>query len=229
MSYDTAITVFSPDGQLFQVEYAMEAVKRGLCCVGVRGKDVVVLGVEKKATSKLQDVKTIKKIYQLDHNLCMTFSGLNADARILANQTRVECQSYKLNYEDDPTVDYIAKYTSQTQQKYTQKGGARPFGISTLIAGFDGPQKPKIFQTDPSGACSEWKATALGKSGKQVKDYLEKNWKEGLSEADAVLLTVKALMDVVESGNRNIEVCVVAFNGVRFLSEAEIDALTKAQ
>lgn len=91
----------------------MEAVKKGLCSVGVRGKDCVVLGVEKKTASKLQDSKTLKKIYQLDRNICMTFSGLNADARILANQTRIHCQSYKLTYEDDPPVEYIAKYTAE--------------------------------------------------------------------------------------------------------------------
>ncbi|CAK89631.1 unnamed protein product (macronuclear) [Paramecium tetraurelia] len=227
MSYDTALTVFSPDGQLFQVEYAMEAVKRGLCCVGVRGKDVIVLGVEKKATSKLQNVKTIKKVYQLDNNLCMTFSGLNADARILANQTRLQCQQYKIYYEDDPSVDYIAKFTSQQQQKFTQRGGARPYGISTLIAGFDNQNKPKLFQTDPSGACSEWKATSLGKSAKQVKDFLEKHWREGLHEKDALLLTTKALMDVVESGNKNIELCVIRKNTCWFLSETEVEELTK--
>ena len=91
----------------------MEAVKKGLCSVGVRGKDCIVLGVEKKTASKLQDSKTLKKIYQLDRNICMAFSGLNADARILANQTRIQCQSYKLTYEDDPPVEYIAKYTSE--------------------------------------------------------------------------------------------------------------------
>ncbi|CAD8147305.1 unnamed protein product [Paramecium octaurelia] len=226
MSYDTALTVFSPDGQLFQVEYAMEAVKRGLCCVGVRGKDAIILGVEKKAASKLQDVKTIKKVYQLDHNLCMTFSGLNADARILANQTRLQCQQYKIYYEDDPSVDFIAKFTSQQQQKFTQRGGARPYGISTLIAGFSN-NKPKLFQTDPSGACSEWKATSLGKSAKQVKDFLEKHWREGLHEKDALLLTTKALMDVVESGNKNIELCVIRKNECWFLNENEVEELTK--
>jgi len=225
--YDSAITVFSPNGHLFQVEYAMEAVKRGLCSVAVRGKDCIVLGVEKKTVTKLQDSRTVKKILQLDKNICIAFSGLNADARILANIARVEAQSYRLNFDDDPTVDYVSRFISTTQQKYTQKGGVRPFGISIFVAGFDTDKKPRLYQTDPSGACTEWKANAIGRSDKQVREFLEKNYKEGLSTDECLFLVVRSLMEIVESGSKNIEIAVVKYNDLVMKSEEEVDLIVK--
>ena len=223
--YDSALTVFSPNGHLFQVEYAMEAVKKGLCSVGVRGKNSVVLGVEKKTVTKLQEPRTVKKIHQLDRNISIAFSGLNADARILSNMARVECQSYRLNYDDDPPVEYIAKFISSTQQKYTQRGGVRPFGISTLIAGFDNSNRPRLFQTEPSGVFSEWKSNCAGRNTKQLKDFLEKNYKDDMSVEDTLRLACKSLMDVVESGAKNIELVVLTEKETRMLTDEEVEKL----
>ena len=167
----------SPDGHVFQVEYALEAVKRGkffaprpdiakgfnhnilgTCAVGVKGKDIVVLGCEKRSAMKLQDTRiTPSKIGLIDNHVCLAFAGLNADARILVDKARLEAQSHRLTVEDPVTVEYITKYVAGVQQRYTQSGGVRPFGISTLIVGFDkGDKTPRLYQTEPSGIYSAW-------------------------------------------------------------------------
>ena len=153
----------SPDGHVFQVEYALEAVKRGTCAVGVKGKDIVVLGCEKRSAMKLQDTRiTPSKIGLIDTHVCLAFAGLNADARILIDKARVEAQSHRLTVEDPVTIEYITKYVAGVQQRFTQSGGVRPFGISTLIIGFDkGDTVPKLYQTEPSGIYSAWYVVPL--------------------------------------------------------------------
>jgi 20S proteasome subunit alpha 4 len=129
----------------------------------VKGKDVVVLGCEKRSAMKLQDTRiTPSKIGLVDTHVCLAFAGLNADARILVDKARLEAQSHRLNLEDPVTVEYITKYVAGVQQRYTQSGGVRPFGISTLIVGFDkGSQVPRLYQTEPSGIYSAWCGPAL--------------------------------------------------------------------
>ncbi|CAG7853655.1 Proteasome subunit alpha type-7; AltName: Full=Proteasome subunit RC6-1 [Serendipita indica DSM 11827] len=207
-----ALTVFSPDGHLFQVEYAMEAVKRGTCAVGVRGKDVVVLGVEKKSVLQLQDPRTVRKVVMIDDHICLAFAGLTADGRVLIDKARVECQSHRLTVEDP---------------SYTQSGGVRPFGISTLIAGFDPHDpRPRLFCTDPSGIHNAWKANAIGRSSKTVREFLEKNHKDNLDREATIKLTVKSLLEVVQTGAKNIEITVMEKYGVQTsLALSEIEAI----
>ncbi|KAJ2775545.1 Proteasome subunit alpha type-4 [Coemansia nantahalensis] len=227
MSYDRALTVFSPDGHLFQVEYAQEAVRKGTCAVGICGTDTVVLGVEKKAALKLQDPRTLRKIHQLDQHIFIASAGLVADARVLVDMARVECQNHRLTIEDPPTVEFITHYIASIQQRYTQSGGRRPFGISTLIVGFDPDNTPKLFQTDPSGIYYQWKANAIGRNSQTVREYLEKHYSEGASEADAVKLAVKSLLEVVQTGAKNIEILVITKTGSRTPDVGEIEDVIK--
>ncbi|KAI5124327.1 hypothetical protein M0805_008934 [Coniferiporia weirii] len=226
-SYDRALTVFSPDGHLFQVEYALEAVRKGTCAVGVRGKDVVVLGVEKKSVLQLQDPRTVRKVVMLDDHISLAFAGLTADGRVLIDKARIECQSHRLTVEDPVTVEYITRHIAGIQQRYTQSGGVRPFGISTLIIGFD-PQetKPRLYMTEPSGIYSAWKANAIGRSSKTVREFLEKNHKDDMTREETIKLTVKSLLEVVQTGAKNIEISVMdGFGKVSSLDLSQIETI----
>merc|ERR1711990_1160643 len=188
MGYASAITIFSPDGHLFQVEYAQESVERGSIAVGIKGADCIVLGTEKKSqSSSLMMGRTMSKICFIDSHISLAFAGLTADARILIDRIRGECQHHQMVNEDPVTVEYITRYVANMKQKYTQANGRRPFGLGAMIAGFDPhSHRPHLYATDPAGTYFEWKANAIGHNSKTVKEYLSKNYTENLSDEKAM-------------------------------------------
>ncbi|AAB90747.1 MULTISPECIES: archaeal proteasome endopeptidase complex subunit alpha [Archaeoglobus] len=206
MGYDRAITVFSPDGRLFQVEYAREAVKRGATAIGIKCKEGVILIADKRVGSKLLEADTIEKIYKIDEHICAATSGLVADARVLIDRARIEAQINRLTYDEPITVKELAKKICDFKQQYTQYGGVRPFGVSLLIAGVD--EVPKLYETDPSGALLEYKATAIGMGRNAVTEFFEKEYRDDLSFDDAMVLGLVAMGLSIESElvPENIEV-----------------------
>jgi len=222
MAYDRAITVFSPDGRLFQVEYAREAVKRGTTTVGLKFKDGVVLIVDRRITSKLVEPSSIEKIFAIDEHIGCATSGLVADARVLVDRARVEAQINRITYDEKIQVKTLVKKICDFKQTYTQYGGVRPFGTSFLIAGVDG-EGPRLFVTDPSGAMMEYKATAEGNGKDIAVDYLEKNY-ELPDREGAIEIGLKALYEATDKtlDKNAIEMGIVTKKeNFRILSEKE--------
>ncbi|MBN2110199.1 MAG: archaeal proteasome endopeptidase complex subunit alpha [Methanosarcinaceae archaeon] len=226
MGYDRAITVFSPDGRLFQVEYAREAVKRGTTAAGVKSKDGVVLLVDKRITSKLIEAESIEKIFQIDDHIGAATSGLVADARALVDRARVEAQINKVSYDEQVGVEVLAKKICDHKQSYTQYGGARPYGTALLIAGVD-DSRPRLFETDPSGALLEYKATAIGAGRNSFMEIFEADYIDDMDMETAIMLGMKALYRSTE-GKLNaatLEVGLVTLEERKFrkLSEDEVE------
>jgi proteasome alpha subunit len=230
MAYDRAITVFSPDGRLFQVEYAREAVKRGTTTVGLKFKDGVILIVDKRIASRLMEPKSIEKIFQIDHHIGCATSGLVADARILVDQARVIAQVNKITYDENMGVEDLVKRICDYKQNYTQYGGVRPFGTALLVAGVD-DQGEHLFETDPSGALVSYKAGSIGAGRNAVMEVFEESYQEGMSQDEAVVLGLKALKKATEEENLNpkaVEIGLVKRGeNFRRMTEQEVDAYIK--
>jgi proteasome alpha subunit len=197
MGYDRVVTVFSPDGRLFQVQYAMEAVKKGSTVVGVVAKDGIILAADKRISHPLIVSGSLEKIFKIDTHIGVGTSGLVADGRKLVDEGRVEAQRNRILYNKPVEVNSLVKYVCDLAQLFTQYGGIRPFGVSLLIAGED-ESGLRLFETDPSGTPTEWKATALGEGRSEIVEFLEKNYKQNMSLSDAVVLALKALKKVIK-------------------------------
>jgi proteasome alpha subunit len=197
MAYDRAITVFSPDGRLFQVEYAREAVKRGTTTVGLKSKDGVALIIDKRVTSRLIEPTSIEKIFQIDQNIGCATSGLVADARALVDYARITAQINRVTYNERVSVEQLVKRICDYKQNYTQFGGVRPFGTALLVAGVD-EFGTHLFETDPSGALMAYKAGSIGAGRNVVIEIFEDKYKDTMPMNDSIVLGLEALQKATE-------------------------------
>jgi proteasome alpha subunit len=229
-AYDRAITVFSPDGRLFQVEYALETVNRGATIVGIACPEGVILGAEEKIETKLQDTNFTWKLYAVDDHLGAAVVGLGSDARILIDQARIYAQSNRLMYDEPIDVEIITKRVGDVKQLYTQHAGVRPFGVSIIFGGVDKTGN-RIFSTDPSGSYRGYKAVAVGIGRETVEGILKDEYRDDLNLDETTKLAVKCLTRALEARGepKRIKITVIPTETkkLRTLSDEEIENIQR--
>ncbi|GAB3418872.1 archaeal proteasome endopeptidase complex subunit alpha [Haloparvum alkalitolerans] len=222
-AYDRGTSLFSPDGRIYQVEYAREAVSRGAPSVGVRTEDGVVLAAMSRASSSLMEAESIEKLHKLDDHVGTASAGHVADARQLIDFARRQTQMNRLRYGEPVGVETLTKHVTDHVQENTQLGGTRPYGAALLIGGIENGE-PRLFGADPSGTPHEWKATVIGGGRQDIQSFLEEEWNAELTVEEGVELAVRALRVHEEDLDADdISVATVTEDGYRVLSEDEID------
>ncbi len=211
MAYDRAITVFSPDGRLFQVEYAREAVRRGATTAGVVYSDGVVLIADRRIPNpKLAEAASLEKIHQIDDNIGCATAGLVADARVLVDYARLVAQVNHVTYSEAMAVELLVRRICDYKQQYTQFGGVRPFGTALLVGGYD-DTGVHLFETEPSGSLTSFKAASTGGNKGPVMDLFEQKYRAGMDRDAAILLALEGLRAGLDEGGNlsQVEVCTV--------------------
>merc|ERR1712070_607382 len=229
--YDSRTTIFSPEGRLYQVEYAMEAISHAGAAIGILGTDGVVLAAEKKVTSKLleQDSgQTSEKMYLVDEHIACAVAGLRSDANILINNARLTAQRHLFKYDEPMPVEQLIQQICDLKQGYTQFGGMRPFGVSFLFAGYDKHFGYQLYQSDPSGNYGGWKATAIGANHSSAQSILKQDYKEDMPLDAALNLAIKVLcktMDSTQLTPDKLEFATLSDKGYKILTEPELQTL----
>jgi len=230
LGYDRGSTIFSPDGRLFQVEYAIEAVKRGTTAIGVKTSEGCCLAVQKRLHTSLVEKEMVKKIFAIDNHIAAAIAGLTADAHVLVNQARIQAQIHRITYNEAITVEALTRRLANLKQMYTQHAGVRPFGVSLLIAGCDEMLGPQLYMTEPSGSYWGYRATAIGSSAPAIIEFLESEYQEIAPKMeDGNLLALKALNQVSEGpiDEEMIEIAVISKENrtIEYLNKQDIAAL----
>ena len=223
--YDMTPTMYSPDGRIYQVEYAIETVKRGAIAIGLQAKDGVIVAVEEKSRD-LQVEDITQKIFQVDDHIGIAAAGYIQDARILVDSARFFSQSNKLTYDESVEIETVAKHLADQSHQFTQYSGVRPFGVALIIAGID-RKGTRVFVTDPSGTYVPYSAVAIGGNSDEVTDFLEKNYKEEMSMDDAMSMAISAInLKSDEKGVKHIRMARIKSDTKQF-EKVSSDELTK--
>jgi proteasome alpha subunit len=230
-AYDRGTSLYSPDGRIYQVEYAREAVKRGAPSVGIRGASTVVLAARNRTSSALMETESVEKLHKLDDHVGAASAGHVADARQLVDTARERAQVNRLRYGEPVGVESLAKDITDEIQESTQFGGTRPFGASLLVAGLD-DDRARLFETDPSGTPHEWRAVAIGNDQADVLEFLEAEYADGLETDDAVTLALRALRSVADGDEFDTETVSVSTvtpgDGFRHLDDERVTTAIEA-
>ena len=213
--YDMTPTMYSPDGRIYQVEYAIETVKRGAIAIGLQSKDGVIMAVEEKSRD-LQVEDITQKIFQVDDHIGIAAAGYIPDARILVDSARFFSQSNKLTYDESVEIETVAKHLADQSHQFTQYSGVRPFGVALIIAGVD-RKGTRVFVTDPSGTYVPYAAVAIGGNSDEVTDFLEKNYKTEMSMDDAISMAISAInLKSDEKGVKHIRMSKIKSDSKQF-------------
>merc|ERR1711970_460968 len=234
--YDSRTTIFSPEGRLYQVEYAMEAIGHAGTCLGILANDGVLLAAERRNIHKLLDeVFFSEKIYKLNEDMACSVAGITSDANVLTNELRLIAQRYLLQYEEPIPCEQLVTALCDIKQAYTQFGGKRPFGVSLLYMGWDKHYGFQLYQSDPSGNYGGWKATCIGNNSAAAVSMLKQDYKqEGLDLKEALQLALKTLsrtLDMTKITPEKIEIATLTRENnktkIRILPVSELEAAIK--
>ena len=227
--YDMTPTMYSPDGRIYQVEYAIETVKRGTLAIGIATKQGVIMAVEEKPRT-LQTSNITQKIFQVDYHIGVAAAGYIPDARVQVDGARFFSQGNRMTYDESVEVATVAKHLADQAHQFTQYGGVRPNGVSMIIAGID-QKGESIYVTDPSGTYVQFSAIAIGAGSDDVNAFLEKHYKDDLSLDDAASLAIAAINLKAEAkdGVNNIKMAKVTSEAKIFEKVSESDLQNYSQ
>lgn len=195
--YDQAITIFSPEGRIYQVEYALELVKRGAPIVGLKTQEGAILAAFETESNPLVFVDNSKKIFKIDEHVGAAISGLSPDARVLLRQARLLSQSNRLTFDEPINIEVLTGELGDLLQMYTQNAGVRPFGVSMIIAGIDS-RSIKVVSLDPSGSYRMYNANSIGRNSEEAKKILDNEYKPDLSLEGGISLAIRSLSAAVD-------------------------------